>query len=174
MRRRHFLLGTAAAAGLMAVAWRGTTAVVPARPWFHPLTPRQAAVSMLVADGLSNSEIAQTLFMNQTTVAYHVHCIFNRLGFQFRSQIIDWAAKNRPGPSELARPRLAPLTTGESKIAELIAAGFTNGEIAKSLGRSERTIQVRVHMIVTKLDLSHRSQIVRWVGLHRPSNPPAT
>jgi DNA-binding CsgD family transcriptional regulator len=57
-----------------------------------------------------------------------------------------------------------PLTRRESEVAELVAQGLTNREIAERLYLSERTAQTHVQHILTKLDLSNRSQIAMWVS----------
>ncbi|MDQ3783625.1 MAG: AAA family ATPase [Actinomycetota bacterium] len=55
------------------------------------------------------------------------------------------------------------LTRRESEVARLVAEGLTNREIAERLFLSERTAQNHVQHILTKLDLSNRSQIAVWV-----------
>ena len=57
-----------------------------------------------------------------------------------------------------------PLTRRESEVAELVAEGLTNREIAARLYLSERTAQNHVQHILTKLDLANRSQITAWVA----------
>ncbi|MDQ3954229.1 MAG: LuxR C-terminal-related transcriptional regulator [Actinomycetota bacterium] len=54
------------------------------------------------------------------------------------------------------------LTLREREVADLVAQGLTNREIAKQLFLSERTAQNHVQHILTKLDLSNRSQIAVW------------
>lgn len=54
------------------------------------------------------------------------------------------------------------LTRREREIANLIGEGLTNREIASRLYVSERTAQNHVHHILTKLDLTNRSQIAVW------------
>ncbi len=61
-----------------------------------------------------------------------------------------------------ARPTV-PLTPREREVAELVAQGLTNREIAARLYLSERTAQNHVQHILTKLDLANRSQIALWV-----------
>jgi predicted ATPase/DNA-binding NarL/FixJ family response regulator len=56
-----------------------------------------------------------------------------------------------------------PLTPREREVAELVAQGLTNREIAAQLYLSERTAQNHVQHILTKLDLSNRSQIAVWI-----------
>ncbi len=49
-------------------------------------------------------------------------------------------------------------------MAELVAKGSTNREIAARLCLSERTAQNHVQHILTKLDLANRSQVTAWVA----------
>ena len=52
-----------------------------------------------------------------------------------------------------------PLTRREREVAELVAQGLTNREIAARLYLSERTAQNHVQHILDKLDLPNRGQI---------------
>ncbi len=56
-----------------------------------------------------------------------------------------------------------PLTRREWDVAELVAQGLTNREIAERLFLSERTVENHVQHILTKLNLSNRSQVAVWV-----------
>lgn len=55
---------------------------------FPALTRREAEVLGLVADGLSNGEIASTLFVGVATVKTHINAIFAKLGVRDRAQAI--------------------------------------------------------------------------------------
>jgi DNA-binding CsgD family transcriptional regulator len=55
------------------------------------LTPRQREVAALVADGLSNKEIARRLGLSMPTVRNYIEHIMARLGFASRTQIALWA-----------------------------------------------------------------------------------
>jgi len=48
-------------------------------------------VAALVAEGLTNREIAERLFISARTAEYHIEQIRNKLGFHTRSQIAAWA-----------------------------------------------------------------------------------
>jgi DNA-binding NarL/FixJ family response regulator len=61
-------------------------AVLQAR--FPGLTRREADVLALVADGLSNTEIARTLFVSVATVKTHINAIFAKLAVRDRAQAI--------------------------------------------------------------------------------------
>lgn len=54
------------------------------------LSPREEEVADLVAQGLSNREIAETLVISERTVESHVQSILNKLGFHARTQIAAW------------------------------------------------------------------------------------
>jgi DNA-binding NarL/FixJ family response regulator len=60
-----------------------------------------------------------------------------------------------PGPDVLTRR--------EREVAELVAKGLTNREIANQLSLSERTAQNHVQHILVKLGLPNRSQVAVWV-----------
>jgi predicted ATPase/DNA-binding CsgD family transcriptional regulator/tetratricopeptide (TPR) repeat protein len=62
-----------------------------------PLSRREREVAMLIAQGLSNRQIAAALFVAETTAESHVQSIFNKLGFNKRAQVAAWMAVHRPG-----------------------------------------------------------------------------
>ena len=59
------------------------------------LSPREREVAALIAQGLTNPQIAVHLVITQRTVAAHVEHILNKLGFASRIQIGVWAAERR-------------------------------------------------------------------------------
>jgi DNA-binding CsgD family transcriptional regulator len=64
------------------------------------LTRRQAEVAALIAQGLTNSEIANQLVLEHGTVANHVREILGRLGFRNRTEIAIWTARQGIGKPE--------------------------------------------------------------------------
>lgn len=67
-------------------------------------------------------------------------------------------------------PAYGGLSAREAEVAELVARGMTNRQIAKALFVSERTAQTHVQHILTKLGFSNRSQITAWV-VERSGSP---
>ncbi len=65
------------------------------------LSRREREVAALVARGLTNREIARTLFVSERTAENHVQHILTKLGFGSRAQIAAWAASGGlPAPAE--------------------------------------------------------------------------
>jgi DNA-binding CsgD family transcriptional regulator len=58
-----------------------------------PLSPRELEVARLVARGLTNKQIAETLFVSERTAENHVQHILVKLGFSNRSQIAVWSSE---------------------------------------------------------------------------------
>jgi non-specific serine/threonine protein kinase len=60
-----------------------------------------------------------------------------------------------------------PLTRRERQIAELVAEGGANREIARALHISQRTVEADIEHAFSKLGFNNRAQLAAWVGSRR-------
>lgn len=58
------------------------------------LTEREREVLLLVADGQTNGEIAERLFLSVSSIKKHVHTVYTKLGLRTRPQVVAWAWKS--------------------------------------------------------------------------------
>jgi NarL family two-component system response regulator LiaR len=72
----------------------GSTARPPAASLPEDLTERELEVVVLVAQGLSNREIAETFVISEKTVKTHIGHILAKLGLKDRTQLAIYALKN--------------------------------------------------------------------------------
>ncbi len=68
------------------------------------MTAREIEVVRTIAAGMSNAEIAATLFISEWTVKTHVASVLRKLGLRDRAQVVVAAYE-----SELVVPRAADL-----------------------------------------------------------------
>lgn len=72
----------------------------------HPrLTRREHQVAELVAQGLTNREIAQRMHISEQTADSHVQHAMAKLGFRSRAQIAAWQVRNGTPDSDLVTRR---------------------------------------------------------------------
>jgi LuxR family maltose regulon positive regulatory protein len=60
----------------------------PAQPLFEPLSQRELEVLQLIAEGLTNPEIASRLILSVHTVKVHAHNIYGKLNVNSRTQAV--------------------------------------------------------------------------------------
>jgi len=73
-------------------------------PW-RPLTAREFQVARLVAEGMTNADIAGALGLSPRTVGAHIEHILAKLGAMRRAEIAAWATAIRPPGAEAAARR---------------------------------------------------------------------
>jgi DNA-binding CsgD family transcriptional regulator len=89
-------------AGMGAALWEARAAeelerAAPGRA-AGELTPAEQRVAALVAEGLKNREIGQTLFMSVATVEAHLTRIYRKLGIRSRSELVRVMAGGATSP----------------------------------------------------------------------------
>lgn len=70
----------------------------PNEPPVEQLTPREMDVLRLVAKGMSNKEIADTLIVSEKTVKTHISNILSKLHLADRTQVAIYALRKRLVP----------------------------------------------------------------------------
>jgi two-component system, NarL family, response regulator DevR len=72
----------------------------------------------------------------------------------------------RRGPAVGRDEKLARLTTREEEILSLVAAGKTNGQIAREIYLSEKTVKNHVSTILGKLEVARRTEATAYLVRH--------
>jgi DNA-binding NarL/FixJ family response regulator len=72
---------------------------------------------------------------------------------------LDEPSQPTPAPHQDAA---SPLTRREQQVADLVARGLSNKDIATALVISQRTAESHVEHILTKLGLTSRAQVAAW------------
>ena len=138
--------------------------------------PRRAAVLMGAAEELGHS-VGSVTIVFPTLQPYHDECetttrralgekAFKAARRQGRLMTMDGAVAFALGRQPLDATQTGPsvvLTKREREVADLVAQGLTNKQIAAKLVISLRTAQGHVEHILTKLGFTSRTQIAAWV-----------
>lgn len=74
-------------------AHRRANTEVPRSPQPHTLTARELEVLGLLAEGLTNAEIGKRLFIESTTVKYHLAGLLQKIAVKDRLQAVLWGIR---------------------------------------------------------------------------------
>ena len=74
-------------------------------------------------------------------------------------------------PADADRFTPVPLTRRERQVAALVASGRTNRQIGRVLGISEKTTEVHLHHVMSKLEARSRAEVAAWAATHHLSVP---
>jgi two-component system, NarL family, response regulator NreC len=80
---------------------------------------------------------------------------------------VDKVIGRRGLPLDPSRTRFDLLTGREREVLKLLAEGLTVKEVAKSLDRSVKTIEVHKYNLMSKLDVHDRAGLVKFAIAHR-------
>lgn len=78
-----------AAAELTAAGGRDSAPAFPTAGTVQALTPQEQQIALLAAEGLTNKEIADRLYLSHRTVGAHLYKVFPKLGITTRAQLRD-------------------------------------------------------------------------------------
>jgi predicted ATPase/DNA-binding CsgD family transcriptional regulator len=96
----HVAEREAEAGGRLSIEEAVAEALAPGSPNGDPAAPglsrREAEVASLVAQGLTNRQIAELLRLSERTVENHASHILNKLGLRNRSEVTAWVLNRRP------------------------------------------------------------------------------
>jgi DNA-binding NarL/FixJ family response regulator len=129
---------------------------------------RERQVVSLVAQGLTNSQIARHVGASVRTVGADIAAACRRRGLRSRAQLAAWTAARNAAASRRTdfaaepRPERARLSPRQAEVVSLVADGLTNDEIARSLEVSPRTVASHLAMIFGKLGVRSRAELAVW------------
>jgi DNA-binding NarL/FixJ family response regulator len=69
----------------------------------HTLTRRESEILRLVAEGMSNAELARLLWLSEQTVKFHLSNIYRKLDVSNRTEASRWAQLNGLLPRRIAK-----------------------------------------------------------------------
>jgi DNA-binding NarL/FixJ family response regulator len=98
------------ALGMTALAGPSAELVRRLGPGDGGLSPREAEIAALVAEGLTNRGIAERLVISERTAGNHVAHILTKLGFTSRSQVAAWASPRMGGTTMSSTPMSSPMS----------------------------------------------------------------
>lgn len=81
-------------AGKLLEEFRTQATQIEAQEEQKVLSSREQEVLALIAQGLTNKEVADKLYISENTVKYHMKTILDKLHLQNRAQVVAWAARH--------------------------------------------------------------------------------
>jgi DNA-binding CsgD family transcriptional regulator/tetratricopeptide (TPR) repeat protein len=139
-----------------------------ARAWAELGMPRHQAYALMLMDPREHPQAlaeAITLFDRMGATA----CVE-----QARRRARQWASGGikgiKTGPRSAARQNRYGLTPRELQIAQHLAAGATNQDIAQALSRSTRTVEHHVATTLSKLGAKRRGDVAALLALAQPAD----
>lgn len=135
-------------------------AVVPGSGW-GMLSERERQIAVLASAGYSNRVIGESIFLSERTVQAAVSRILSIMGVTSRSALPGQVSTYRLGPPT---DDLPPLTARQREVADLVANGSSNREIAERLEISVKTVEKHIGEILQRWSVSSRTGIASIVA----------
>jgi len=133
--------------------------VTPPQPYQEALLRYRLGTCLLRRSGPGDRKAAETHLTRALTM-------LDRLGARPASDAVRQALQRIGGRATRGRM----LTEREREVLSLLTQGLSNAAIASRLSISERTAEVHVSHILTKLNLTTRTQAVSWAAQHSDSS----
>lgn len=121
------------------------------------LTQRERQILEFVAQGKSNIEIAQSLWVVENTVKFHLTNIYKKLGTRNRTEAAQLIPPNAE-IDEITKRYWETLTPREREVLELVKRGLADKEIAEELALTKSTIFFHLSSVYRKLSVKNRTQ----------------
>ncbi len=140
------------------------------------LTDAERAISDLVAQGMTNRQVAAQMFVSVHTVAFHLRQVFRKLGVRSRVELTRLAMEQRAadpgraGPPRLPAAGLAWRPGSRSRGARLSSRsrGARRSSCARGARRSSRSRGARRSSCARRRGRRRRSAVPRRGGQHGP------
>ena len=100
------------------------------------LTRREREIASLVAQGLTNREIAERLFIAERTAEGHVESIRNKLGFRSRTQVAAWVVEQDRAESTAGGDRAGAMGRAQPAISEADIGGVASRPVEAAAGQA--------------------------------------
>jgi predicted ATPase/DNA-binding CsgD family transcriptional regulator len=133
-----------------------------------------ADLNPLLAPLLAHARSASTSALGDTRFEAEFHTGANLSDDAALALALGEASRATPDRAPTGAPAgavVTPLAKRESEVAQLVAQGLSNKQIAARLFLSERTIDSHVRRILNMLAVSSRAQIAAWVASSSDSSP---
>jgi predicted ATPase/DNA-binding CsgD family transcriptional regulator len=107
------------------------------QPMFDPLTERELEILRLIADGLSDREIAQKLVISLGTVKWYNKQIYSKMGVHSRTQAVAQAREAGlfdTQPDTPTRPTITPKHNLPAQITSFVGRECETAQVKQLLG----------------------------------------